>query len=161
MKNLKSLYAQAIDMVGKAHINHGEIITIQPHQMNAWGKCRRYPDGKFYITINPMLLEDSVSDRVVLETIIHEIIHTVQGCFNHSPVWKKYVQIINDMYNMDISRTKTFEYMGIEKPKETARYILKCEQCGHEYTRQRMSDVIRYPELYRCKHCDGKLKRIK
>lgn len=48
-----------------------------------WGQCRRVSTDIFDISISHRLLQDDVLDVAAKTTIIHELLHTVDGCSGH------------------------------------------------------------------------------
>ena len=117
----------------------------------------------FDIQIAAALLQDDVDDQAVKDTIVHELLHTIPGCFKHTGKWKQYANTINRLLpQYKIKRGSSYEEKGLEdlRPKPQCRYILKCLRCGSEIGRQRMSAAVEHPEHYRCK-CGGRLTRIK
>lgn len=128
-----------------------------------WGYCVKVSKGLFDIQIAAALLQDDVDDQAVKDTIVHELLHTIPGCFKHTGKWKQYANTINRLLpQYKIKRGSSYEEKGLEdlRPKPQCRYILKCLRCGSEIGRQRMSAAVEHPEHYRCK-CGGRLTRIK
>ena len=70
---------------------------------NYWGMCQRSRSG-FDLYISAVLLE-SGTDEEIMNTICHELIHTIPGCFNHGETFKKYAKILNESFNMKIARS--------------------------------------------------------
>ncbi|WP_099203767.1 SprT-like domain-containing protein [Scatolibacter rhodanostii] len=93
------------------------------------------------------------------QTLLHELLHTCQGCSNHGRLWKYYANIVNQQTGYNISRTVKYQNEENETPKEYT-YLLQCQNCGQKIGREKLTKVIAKPNLYRCK-CGGKLKRIK
>ena len=87
--------------------------------------------------------------------LAHEVLHTCRGCRNHGERWKGYAAKMNARWGYHISRTGTWEAMGLPEQKP-ARYVLVCTRCGTEFVRARASSVVLHPERYRCR-CGGQL----
>ena len=158
MKDLQKHFDKCLAMVESKNIQPDRITSVKAQKMSPWGKCKCQPNG-YSILINSILLDDSLDDSALDNTIIHEILHTVDGCFNHGKKWKICAEIINRAYGLNVKRGSSFEDKGIDHT-EDIRYIVKCEKCGYEFKRRRLSNLIKYPELYRCE-CGGNLKRVK
>lgn len=47
-----------------------------------------------------------------------------------------------------------------DDPPEDPNYVIECQRCGHEYTRQVRSKLVKRPERYKCQ-CGGKLEVTK
>src|SRR5699024_4635554 len=108
----------------------------------------------FSINISSRLLQDDISDTACKNTIMHEIIHTCNHCFNHGNEWKHISNIVNDCYSFyNIKRCTSPEEKGINEniEKKEAKYILRCTKCGKLFYKNRMCKVIKYHELYQHK----------
>ena len=87
-----------------------------------------------------------------LQTIIaHEVLHTVEGCFNHTKKWKMFAKRMNDFCGYKIQRTTANLDMSGYSPK--FNYMLQCETCGMQIGRRKKSKVIEHPEKYKCPRC--------
>ena len=128
-----------------------------------WGLCKKVGRNIYDIQIAEALLQDNVSDQAAKDTIAHELIHTVPGCFSHTGKWKQLADRVNQLLPQYQIRVKSsFEEKGLEdnRPIPEFRYLLKCQLCGKEIHRQKKTIVVEHPEHYRCT-CGGKLVRIK
>ena len=101
-------------------------------------------------------------NKIIKNTIIHEIIHCFPGCNNHGATFKSYANYINKKLGYDISRVgnKEADYIksNVEYNRNTAIYKYKiiCQKCGQVFYRQRMKkDLIR---KYCCSKCGGRLR---
>lgn len=164
MKDLYKLAAQCQAELSAVGIPYGRVSrwTVNTRARTRWGMCKKLPNGTFEIEIAAALLQDSVSDPAAKSTIIHELLHTVPGCTDHTGKWKVLAETVNRRLPMyQIKRTTSAQEKGLQTVRETPvyRYLLKCSGCGKEIRRQKKSAVIEYPERYRCT-CGGKLIRI-
>lgn len=164
MKDLWELAQDCQMELAYLHIPWGKVRnwTVNTRAKARWGLCTKVSRGVFDIQIAASLLDDTVADQAAKDTIVHELLHTVPGCFKHTGKWKQYAELINRlMPRYCIKSRSSYADKGVEDIRSTPtyRYILKCEQCGREVRRQKKSAVIEHPENYRCK-CGGKLKRI-
>ncbi|MBR3756177.1 MAG: sprT domain-containing protein, partial [Firmicutes bacterium] len=95
----------------------------------------------------------------------HELLHTCPGCLNHGPKWKAYAGIVQQRCGYQIVRTggDKDKAPAIEAARQKKRegyqikYLLVCTKCGQEFPRFRKSNLVLYPEKYRCK-CGGTIK---
>lgn len=115
--------------------------------------CCRPVSGGYIIEISARLL--LAGEEAVAEVLAHEVLHTCRGCRNHGERWKGYAARMNARWGYHISRTGTWEAMGLPEQKP-ARYVLVCTRCGTEFVRARASSVVLHPERYRCR-CGGQL----
>ena len=110
---------EKLDAIG---VPYGKIteFTINTRAKKRWGQCRKCPDGTYKININVALLDKKCIDGLV-ETLMHEIIHTCPGCMNHGPEWKKWADLVGKEYGYSITRTKSAEELGAYDYKTPAR----------------------------------------
>lgn len=128
-----------------------------------WGLCTKISKAVFDIQISAALLQDDVEEQAAKDTIAHELLHTVPGCFNHTGQWKQYAAFVNArLPQYSIKARSSFEDKGVadDRPTPVYRYGLKCLRCGAEILRQKKSAAVEHPERYRCK-CGGRLIRLK
>lgn len=168
MKNLYRLLVECEQELKALGIEYGHIDSIEPNSraQSRWGQCRRIssPYGvRYKININQKLLQDNVEDIHVKETILHELLHTCEGGMSHTGVWKANADKVNKAYGYKIKREDSYKDKGLEAPVKNVvpKYILRCTKCGATINRQRMSDVVKHPEYYRCAKCHGKIERVK
>lgn len=90
MYNLNNAFHSCLDMVINAGINPGNIVEVIPNTRakSRWGQCKRVSGG-YSININIDLLDERNDYKGLENTLIHEILHTVDGCMNHGPNWKR------------------------------------------------------------------------
>ena len=116
--------------------------------------------SSFYeITISEALL--SCSFESIVNTVVHELLHTIEGCMNHGLLWQSYAEKASKLYNTDIKRcsyNEEFEKIVKEKYIKSS-HAIKCTCCGKIIERTRESNVTLHPERYKCK-CGGKFIRL-
>lgn len=165
MKDLMKLAQWCRDDLLSVGIRCGTVRTwsVNTRAKARWGLCKRIARNTFDIQIAEALLQDSVSDQSALDTIAHELLHTVPGCLSHTGKWKQLADRVNRLLpQYQIKVKSSFEDKGLEdnRPIPECRYLLKCQGCGKEIHRQKKSIVVEHPEHYRCT-CGGRLVRIK
>lgn len=92
-----------------------------------WGYCRKNNDNTFMIAISSCLREDSIKHNKVLSVILHEILHTCPGCFNHGELWMCYAKLIKQNYGIKIKEVATAEDLGVPY-----QYRIKCKDCKYK-----------------------------
>lgn len=165
MKNLMSLVEICKSELDSLGIKYGNICSwsVNTRAKRRLGQCKKVGRDLFEINISATLLRDDIEDRLALNTIMHELLHTVKGCFNHTGKWKEYAEYINKNLNgYNIKRVaKPCEMGGVLETKAPIyKYVLRCTKCGQEIKRQKQSTVISNYKRYRCSKCGGKLERI-
>lgn len=157
MLNPDMLLREGIEQVKAAGIKPGSIdpeVIINTRAVRIFGRCSKIIGNKydFKIEINHRLLE--VEKEIAMNTMVHEILHTVKGCMNHGQLWQNNASIMNDKFGYDISRTTSYEKVGLERPK--AKYVVVCDSCPNIFYRQRKSKLITNIKAYEC-GCGGSL----
>lgn len=167
MKNFAKLLDESIKEIEAVGIKRGNNIEfiIDNKTKTRWGQTCRKGNG-FCISISSELLSDEVPDRACKETIIHEILHTVDLCYNHGKEWKRNAQIMNQTYGYNIKRVdstldKGFSEKAIKMMYSNFKYCFVCSKCGVFIGRQRTSAFVKNPEIYFHSSCGGSFKRVK
>ena len=160
--NLIQLLAQCEYELASIGIITGAVkeIKINPRFTSTWGYCKKLPNGDFAIDLSKRLFEEG-NEKGIKTTIIHELLHTCEGCFNHGAEWKAKAEKVNAAYGYNIKRCTSAKEKGIEETGRGTKikYIVVCARCGYEFCRSKESNLIKYPSRYLCS-CGGKLKRI-
>lgn len=165
MRNLKEYANRCMKQLDDIGVEYGAVLSFQinTRAKHRWGQCiRLYSNGLvcFTININTMLLDEKNSEQALIDTLMHELLHTCKGCFTHKNEWKRLAEKVNKIYNYNIKRTVSAVDYGIEIETEDIaepKYKIQCTGCGQVYTRQRKSKVVAHPENYRCYDCGGEL----
>lgn len=136
MKDLNKLYKEVLDDIYSLDIPIGNIWDIRPNARykKTWGLCQRlvkHGVNGFEITIATSLLDDKLDDMAAKETIAHELLHTIEGCLNHGPKWKKYADLMS-VFGYRITRASSCADKGIDPNQHIAyKYAIYCKNCGH------------------------------
>ena len=167
MRNLEEYAALCLRELDAIGIKYGNIVEfkVNTRAKKRFGQCKALLDG-FSINISAVLLDERNSEQALKETIIHEILHTCRGCMNHGESWKRLAEKVGQAYGYNIKRTSSPDDKGLHEDTRpvavrTVKYVLRCEDCGQLYPRAKLSKIIKYPYLYRCGRCGGRLKLVK
>ena len=97
MKDLMSLVEICKADLDSLGIKYGRVSnwTVNTRAKCRLGQCRKITAGLFDINISEALLKEDVDDQITLNTIMHELLHTVPGCFTHKGKWKLYADYVN------------------------------------------------------------------
>lgn len=128
-------------------------VVLNGRATGRFGCCRR-KNGVFTIELSLRLL--GASERAVMQTLAHEVLHTCRGCADHGGRWKGYAARMNAAYGYEIARTDSCEKLGVPDVAKV-RYVLVCTRCGAQICRSRRSRLVDHPERYRCR-CGGTLE---
>lgn len=115
--------------------------------------CCVQKNGRYYIEIAEQLLD--AKEQAVRQVLVHEVLHSCRGCANHGLKWKDYAARMNEAYGYDVTRTDTFEKLGIPD-RRPVKYLVECQSCGKQIPRMKRSPLVEHPERYRCS-CGGTL----
>lgn len=148
MKDLNLLLENAKHVFDTLDIEYGNVTKIEVNYRakTRWGQCRK-KNGSYTININSRLLEDDILEDKVMSTVLHELLHTVNGCMNHGHKWQSLAELINDCYSCyDITRTTSYDFFGISREERLNdfKYTIRCEKCGQVLHRHKMFDTHRY-----------------
>ena len=161
MKDLKKLTDECLADLRKLGIEPGKIsrVYVDSRATRRWGVCKtKKGSGIFEIGISKFLLGDDVDEQQVKNTIIHELLHTVDGCQDHTGRWKVLAEYVNRcLPEYCVKRTSSEDEKGIER---NHKYLIVCTKCGSEIHRDRMSNAVKFPQKYKCAKCGGSLRRV-
>ena len=173
MKNAEKLFDEGLNIVyeclGQDIISRDSFvrpITIDRAQ-HRWGRCRPLGNGKYEIGLSKIILSDETPEISVMNTIVHEILHACPGGHTHKGKWKEYARKVMAKHpELKIERCTASSEFNLEPYKERVKkaeksYCLRCDECGHEYIRTRMSKAVKHPEWHRCGCCGGRLTRVR
>jgi hypothetical protein len=153
MRDLNELFTRCceeLDVIGVPYAK-GKIDGVYSNSRytRRYGNCRRLPNGHFEISIASFLLSDKItSDKIVRNTIFHELTHTCPDCFNHGKKFHEWGALISDCYDVDISTyvskeiSNTVNEAGvIKKPKN--KYEVVCCGCGAKSYFKRKTNTVK------------------
>lgn len=161
--DLTEVLKQAQKMLASCQIPYSEVQSISwmsHHSTTVWGRCtQNRRTGIYQIAVNSAF-RNAGHETALLQTVIHELIHTIPGCMNHGSKWKNCAEKVNQRYGLHVSRTNSANSMHMEDEiAKNAKYVLRCAN-GHMHYKTRASNLTRHPEWYRCQ-CGAKLKLIR
>ena len=160
IKELKELTEELIKLLREIGIpvsKNIKEIKINGRAKARLGACKKASSnmGKVEYTIEISSEILGCSKKEISEIIIHELLHTCKGCFNHGKKWKLYSEAVHAALGYTITRVSSYEKLGLEKPKEKEKikYVIKCSGCGMEFPRKRICSLVKNPSKYRCGKC--------
>jgi len=140
-KILKDNYKVAIqvikDVFGEEKVGElmcGAIsLQINSTAVGRAGICKRYK-GKGYCTIEVSKFLFQLSDDEIVNTLIHEILHTFKDTDGHKGMWKVYANEINKNTKYNITRLVDSSNITIDY-----KYQITCRNCGLTKNNHRLS----------------------
>lgn len=162
MNELNGIFSECKDQL--ANIGYNEVLNNQYQLLfnsklkHTLGNCRRVSAENYIITINSIYSD--LNPEGAKETVMHELIHSINGCMDHKEKWKAIACKVNWKYGYQIQRITD---AGNEYREQVYNktYILKCSGCGQEIYREKFTKTIQHPELYKCGCCGNSFTRIK
>ena len=171
MKNIHELAKYALELCDCLGIQYSDKISFGVKNYTAvWGKTflryNRMTGVKYYeIYLAKNLLADDVDDVAIFDTLIHEILHTVDGAMNHGEKWKALAEKVNKAYNLNIKRETSEEEKGIQiRPERKPKHSYKCNCCGEVFDYFRECKFTKgdwkYSYCGKCGATKGKLVQV-
>lgn len=161
MRNLYEYAKMCMEKLDRLGIAYSKNIQweINTRAKKRWGQCEAILNGCI-ISINHVLLDEQNNDVGLINTIIHELLHSVEGCMNHGAKWKALAEKVNAAYGYNIKRTSTADEKGVLEEsimKEGInKYRIICLKCGKCTYRTRACIITKHPDRYYHK-CGGEL----
>lgn len=163
MRNINEVVENCCRKLDAIGIRYGQItsVTINTRAKKRWGQCVQ-SGGRFTISISSMLMSEKVALIHLENTVIHEILHTCNGCFNHGETWKILADKVNRAYGYNVKRTTSPEEKGIDPAifAVNIKHKFVCNGCGGIVVRQRESDFTKHYNWYTCAKCNGKFTKV-
>lgn len=185
-EKLIKLYNECLEelkSIGIIFDNKEITINIAKRNNKRYGCCKpSIPDEKYKVVIKKSLrkyiikyenfkkyeIEISkwvfdLDEKIIKNTIIHELLHCLPYCNNHGKVFKKYAKLINEKLGYNITRAgnkkEDFEKSNMEYEEDKEyKYKIVCTKCGNIFYRKRLTK--NFVKKYRCSRCLGKLDVI-
>ena len=102
-----------------------------------WASVRRtYGGFSLYVsTLFEKIKDDEVAEERLVGTMIHELIHTQDGCMDHKEGFKRLAAYVNAKYpNYKVQRCNSVEDVGLKFSEiKKVRYLAMCTKCSHEW----------------------------
>jgi DNA-directed RNA polymerase subunit RPC12/RpoP len=159
---IKDVYQEARQIVKECCPDFTDpIITFKPSKARSyWAYVEKKGSNYFWIRVSDVFAEItdcSVRKEKLLETIIHELVHTIPKCMNHKTYWKancSKVRIKYPRFKLDV--TDDMSGFGISEKVRDDKYIITCQHCGHKWNYKRKPKWINRADMCRCPYCNNK-----
>lgn len=175
-KRLNNAIAEAKALCDSLNIPYGNIkwVKINTRAKSRWGQCKLLKTGGFEIQIADVLLDPHTSHEALMDTVIHEVLHTCPGGMTHKGAWKMYADKVNRNTQYNIKRCtsaaeKNLTDSTAQIKRELAKYEVTCLKCGSIYRYKRAGTVVQslltkpinsYCSCPRCKGSDFKVRTL-
>lgn len=167
MYNLVKILDKALSLCDKENIPYGEItsITVNKRLSKAWGRCiHRSGSTTYQIEVRKIIADSKTTpEKAIMEVVLHEIIHTCEGCWNHGELFKSYgSRFAKYGYNVGNAKTSVDSTeIDINTYVEKCKYAVRCPKCGFTIAKDRMCGIIKYPNFYTHTKCGETFVRFK
>lgn len=107
-------------------------VCINSRFTRTLGLCKDKGNNFFTIKINESFLR-SAEPQSIHDTIMHEVIHTCKGCYNHGPEWHRVGNLVSKKFGFTITRTyndSSYSQFMRNKKATRIRYQIGCPNCG-------------------------------
>lgn len=160
MRNLNEYARKAMSMLDSIGVPYSVVdsFKVNNRAKSRWGSCAKQY-GRYTIDINGELLNERNSEDGLINTLIHELIHTCPNCMNHGTEWKKWATLVYVMLGYDVKRCSSAEEKGVIEHTVTPvnyKYFFHCANCGMVFKNERECKFVRNYTHYRCS-CGGKI----
>ena len=130
-----------------------QLYWLNSNNRRALGKCQYNRQRDYYkVFLNPNCLKfEENAQKIILETLAHELCHTMKGCMNHGPNFHRNGDIIYRNFGYKIDTTADEDasrYFNSLLPEHP--YMIQCVSCGKKIYQDRLSDPIKNPGRYKC-----------
>lgn len=106
-------------------------VKISPRAKHQLGVCK-YKNNACIIEVSKCLFKD---DKEMINTLIHEILHTFKDTKGHNYRWKWYANKISNNTEYKIERTRKTDLLTTDD----YNYLITCVKCGNKNKRLRLS----------------------
>lgn len=134
--------------------------------LQRFGQCSNKGRNKFEIQLNYHFAQ--ICDKeAILDTIMHELTHSLKDCMCHTGRWKSVCNRVNHEYNYDLARTATYpEYKQFRraiKPRKTLsdKYKIVCDHCGQDWIYSKQTKIVKELQArphslrFKCPYCQN------
>ena len=145
MRDLITYARRCENMLDRLKIKYADNITyaVNTRAQSRLGLCKKQND-RYTVEISAVLLDERAAEQTLIETVLHEQLHTCYGCMKHTGRWKQLAARVNAAYGLNVKRAANDESVPgdlLPKPK----FIIKCQGCGAEFPRRKLSPLVKSP----------------
>lgn len=136
LSDIKKEIKEDVELISKLGYNDVDnnkyIPVINTKMTKTLGRCTEYhgrEGSEYTIEINNNYLRTADSENVHA-TIMHEVIHSVDGCLNHGPKWKSIAKEVSKAYGFKNIERITYDNEYAKILEKGFRHYVKCPNCG-------------------------------
>ena len=127
-----------------------------------WAQVRRRGEDMYELIISNVfesIPSEDVARNRFTSSMIHEMIHTIPGCWDHRSKFQRLCRLVNYKYpQYNLQTSTSVEDVGLVEPLKTPRYLVTCKHCGYTYNYMRKPryDLDKY--VCKCGHSTFEMK---
>lgn len=135
-------------------------VSINSRFRKKLGCCSYDKKSYFYkIQISKIFME--ISPDKVKNTMMHELIHSIDGCMNHGPKFQYLASLVNSNFGYNVrTHSDVPEYSKYLNNTKQYKYKLLCNTCGKEWLYEKAGKIVKgmlkNPNYCRCPYCREK-----
>ena len=147
-------------------------LELNNRALKRFGRCEAKSGNRYVIQINEFHNKLS-PETSVMNTLIHELLHSLPQCMNHGEIWKRYANMYNRAYGTTISRLSPLEgdykifKEEIDKQRghtqhknhsvySDGKHKITCSKCNKSWYYERAGRVVKLAmqnKKLKCPHC--------
>ena len=147
-------------------------LEINNKALKRLGRCEAKSGNRYVIQINEFHNKLS-PETSVMNTLVHELLHSLPNCMNHGEIWKRYANMYNRAYGTTISRLSPLEgdykifKEEIDKQRghtqhknhsvySDGKHKITCSKCNKSWYYERAGRVVKLAmqnKKLKCPHC--------
>lgn len=134
-------------------------LELNERALKRFGQCQSKSGNRYVIQINNFHNKLSPEEDV-MDTLIHELLHSLPKCMNHGEIWKRYANKYNSVYGTTIGRTspirgdyKTFKEEREKQKGKTqhknhsvysdGKHKITCSKCNTSWYYERAGKIVK------------------
>ena len=102
---------------------------------------------------------DNDMEHEIINTLVHETLHSLPDSHNHGKTWKKHAKTINDMFDLKIERLaprdKVLDMLDEEEKFNMVKLV--CIRCDKETYVKKSHKAVKNPDNFTCR-CGGGIR---
>ncbi|SDB27430.1 SprT-like domain-containing protein [Eubacterium oxidoreducens] len=163
-EKLQELFKESKEMCEPFAFPFEEIADeVGIEEMSGWAVCHHHRHNGIFsnkISVSKRLLY--CDERIIIETLLHELCHATEGCHNHGEVWKARANLLNQKYGFHITTRSSYKDKGLTEKEAFAgyKYLFRCKECKNAIGYKRKTNFVKNPSRYKCARCGGKFEQI-
>jgi predicted SprT family Zn-dependent metalloprotease len=158
LKTMVDDCANKINSIQSGLIDMSKITDIKFNSriIRALGRCRRINKKTYILEFSSTYFNsEHITVEEKLHTVYHELIHTIDGCFNHGDNFKRVGRMIERSTGIKGVGERVNTSSSKEYKQATYKYKISCNGCNTvSFGNRSMGKTINgYSKNYFCKKC--------